>query len=225
MPIPIPVLKRQARALSRAEGIPLHAALDRIAQDHGHADWPRLTARAIPALAARIQPHLPRGSLGLIAARPGHGKTSVALSLAQRTAKAGRRAAVFSLDYGAAELRTRLDHFGSRASIETDTSDDICADYVIDRLGPDPTFAVIDYLQLLGQRRDQPPLADQVAALHAYVRKTGATLLLISQIDRRFDGSAGLPGQTDLRLPNPVDLSLIDRAVYLHDGTLRIDAA
>ena len=42
---PIHQLKRKARLLSRAERIPLHAALDRIAVEEGYRSWSLLAAK------------------------------------------------------------------------------------------------------------------------------------------------------------------------------------
>src|SRR5215470_17176943 len=42
---PIFILKQQAKALSRSEKIPLHAALDRIANREGFAAWSLLAAK------------------------------------------------------------------------------------------------------------------------------------------------------------------------------------
>lgn len=87
-------------------------------------------------------------------------------------------------------------------------------------------MAVIDYLQLLDQRRDTPPLADQIAALSAFARTRQITLICLSQIDRHFDPQVkALPDQQDIRLPNPVDLNHFDQMLFLHDGALRLRAA
>ena len=42
---PIHQLKRKARLMSRAERIPLHAALDRIAVEEGYRSWSLLAAK------------------------------------------------------------------------------------------------------------------------------------------------------------------------------------
>ena len=106
-----------------------------------------------------------------------------------------------------------------------DTSDEICAAYITTRLArlDRPALAVIDYLQILDQRRDTPPLADQLAALNAHAKASGAILAMISQVDRAFDASGGnLPGLRDIRMPNRFDPALFDKACFLHDGQVRM---
>lgn len=85
-------------------------------------------------------------------------------------------------------------------------------------------MAVVDYLQILDQDRRLPLLGAQVAALAAYARHSGVIVVLIAQIDRGFAGEAGPPDWGDFRLPNPVDLDLFNRAVFLHDGAVRVVA-
>ena len=80
---PLYRLKRRARGLSREQGIPLHAALDRVAVAEGFARWSLLASRHAargPAgwLSERLQP----GSLMLLGARPGQGKTLLGIELA-----------------------------------------------------------------------------------------------------------------------------------------------
>lgn len=228
---PIYRLKRQARLLSREAGIPLAQALDRIAAGEGFRSWSHLaaeTARPAPRLFSTLSP----GDLMLLAARPGHGKTLLGLELAVEAVRAGRHAAFFTLDYTDGDVLARLREIGidpvSLADrFALDTSDGICADAIADRLGgmPSGTLAVVDYLQLLDQKRIHPPLAEQVAALRACAQATGAAIVLISQIDRRFDETARvLPGPEDVRLPNPLDLGHFTKTCFLHEGRLELTA-
>jgi replicative DNA helicase len=110
---------------------------------------------------------------------------------------------------------------------EFDTSDLISAGYIAQRLAdaPSGTLAVIDYLQLLDQRRETPDLNAQVRALKLFARDRGLILVFISQIDRSFDPSAKpCPDIADIRLPNPLDLSLFSKACFLHEGEVRFQA-
>lgn len=76
MSAPIYHLKRKARKLSRAEDIPLHQALDRIALEEGYGGWSLLAAKAAAeAPAGKLFQQLLPGDLLLVGARPGHGKT------------------------------------------------------------------------------------------------------------------------------------------------------
>lgn len=240
MPLTVPVyrLKQQARALARRKGIPLHAALDRIAAREGFSSWSLLAARLAAAMGAGTTPaaeafrRLSPGDLALVGARPGHGKTLMGLRLAVEAMRAGRRAAFFSLEYTERDLLERFRAIGVEpAAFEPlftfDCSDAICAGYIAERLAAAPrgTLAVVDYLQLLDQRRDTPDLASQVRALAALAGERGLVLVFIAQIDRRYDPARKpLPDLDDVRLPNPLDLSLFAKACFLHDGAMRFHA-
>ncbi len=104
--------------------------------------------------------------------------------------------------------------------------DEICASHIAHALKdvPKSSVAAIDYLQLLDQKREFPPLADQISALKRLAETHQITIIALSQIDRSFEAIASaLPGFGDIRLPNPVDLPLISKACFLHDGQARID--
>ena len=88
------------------------------------------------------------------------------------------------------------------------------------------SVVVVDYLQILDQRRDTPPLSQQVAQLKDFARQAGVIIICISQVDRRFDLSARAhPELRDVRLPNALDMGLFDKKVFLNDGTVTLDAA
>lgn len=227
---PIHRLKRDARLLSRSAGIPLHAALDRIAAREGFSAWSLLAARAAAlSPAAKLYARLAPGDLVLVGARPRQGKTLMGLQLAREATEAGQRSYFFTLEYAEPDVRDRLAAIGA-AEMATgglfafDGSDAIDAGYIIHALAAAPprTLVVIDYLQLLDQRRDSPPLIEQVRALRAFARARGLILVFIAQIDRRYDPARKpFPGLEDVRLPNPLDLSLFDRACFLHGGDMR----
>lgn len=85
---------------------------------------------------------------------------------------------------------------------------------------------MIDYLQLLDQKRENPELAVQVASLRKFARERGLIVVLISQIDRAYDPSTKpVPDLTDVRLPNPLDLKLFDKACFVQAGELRFQAS
>ncbi|UGY08846.1 DNA helicase [Phyllobacterium pellucidum] len=227
---PVFHLKRQAKNLARELGIPLYKALDQIAAREGFTRWSLLAATAPAGLpASELFSRLDPGDLVLIGARPGQGKTLMGLRLAVQAMKAGRRSAFFTLEYTAKDVVDRLRAIGGNRtlfdqSFELDHSNAICADYIIERLAeaPNGTLAVIDYLQILDQKRDRPDLTTQVQALRGFARQRGLIIVFISQIDRSYDPSLKpCPDLRDIRLPNPLDLALFDKAVCLSNGAVR----
>ncbi|HET6472757.1 MAG TPA: DNA helicase [Pseudomonadales bacterium] len=230
---PIFILKHRAKALSRSEGIPLHAALDRIANDEGFAAWSLLAAKAAnDEPTGRSFAQLVRGELVLIAARPGQGKTLLALDWAIRSMQRGDSAAFFTLDLTAENVAERLASIGFQSDryadrLLVDTSDRICADYVVERLAAAApgTFVVIDYLQMLDQKRTNAELMSQVRTLATFARERQLIVACISQVDRKFDGAQrAWPMADDVRLPNPLDLRLFDRMCFLNRGEIRLVA-
>jgi len=234
--LPIHRLKRRAKLLRRREDVPLHAALDRVASEEGYRSWSLLMARQTEALPpstafARLAP----GDLVIVAGRPGQGKTLLGLAFAVEAMKRGRRAMLFSLEYTEPQLAERLRVVGAAGNdavfaglFGLDCSDAISADYIIDRLAVAPrgTLVVIDYLQLLDQRRDKPELALQIRALKAFAHERGLILVFISQIDRSFEISGKpFPDMADIRLPNPLDLALFDKACFVNRGEIRFQPA
>ncbi|MEO3384976.1 DNA helicase [Mesorhizobium sp. CAU 1741] len=231
---PIYRLKRQARLLARHERIPLHHALDRVAAGEGFSSWSLLAAKSSEAgpeksLFERLSP----GDLLLVAARPGQGKTLLSLGLAIEAIRSGRRSAFFSLEYTEVDILSRFEALGvdpvrHADSFTFDRSDDISGDYMIEKLSTEPrgTLVVIDYLQLLDQRRDKPPVAEQLGRLKSHAKLTGHVLVFISQIDRRYDpGAKSVPDVDDLRMPNAFDVSLFDMFCFLHAGTVHVHQA
>lgn len=228
---PVYRLKRQAKLLSRAEGIPLHEALDRIAVREGFARWSLLAAHlAATAPANTLLNRLAPGDLLLLGARPGQGKTQLSLELAVEAMKSGHQGVFFTLEYSTADIFNLFTRIGEdpaafRNAFEFDASDAISAEYIMARLATMPagTVVVIDYLQLLDQKRENPELMVQVRALKAFAKERGLLMVFLSQIDRTFDASAGVcPGLDDVRLPNPLDLKLFNKACFLHEGELTL---
>ncbi|MBA5802835.1 DNA helicase [Rhizobium changzhiense] len=234
MSAPIYHLKRKAKALSRAEGIPLHQALDRMAQDEGYGGWSLLAAKtAAEAPAGKLFQQLLPGDLLLVGARPGHGKTLMGLELAVEAMKSGRPGVFFSLEYTEEDIVDRFRAIGvDRAQFERlfefDGSDAISSAYIAERLASAPrgTLVVIDYLQLLDQKRENPELSVQVRTLKAFARERGLIVVFISQIDRSYERSQKpLPDIADIRLPNPLDLKLFDKTCFLNNGQVAFQAA
>lgn len=231
---PIYYLKRQARDLSRNENIPLIKALDRIAGKEGFSSWSLLAARASAASpSSELLDRLNPGDMVLLGARPGQGKTMMGLQLIAEAVKQGRRGVFFTLEYNDTDVLSRFKTVGGNLAaanglFEFDNSDAINSDYIMDRLASAQpgTIAVIDYLQLLDQKRCNPELMVQIRALKAFASDNGLIMVFISQIDRSYDASAkSCPDLADVRLPNPLDLALFDKSCFLNDGRMRIGTA
>lgn len=231
---PVHRLKRKAKELAREDGIPLHLALDRVAIGEGFGAWSLLAAKSAETLSAEgILARLEPGDLLLIGARPGHGKTLLSLQLAIAARRAGHRAVFFTLEYTAKDLLGRFRALGVEpAQFEMlftfDDSDAISADHIMRVLAEAPrgTLAVVDYLQLLDQKRGNPELSVQINALKAFAQARGVILAFISQIDRSYDPAVKpCPDLDDIRLPNPLDLSLFSKTCFLNNSEVRSQAA
>ncbi len=230
---PIYRLKHHVKRMARGEQIPLHAALDHIAIREGFRNWSHLSDRhGELASVGQLYAELAPGDLVISAARPGQGKTLLALALAIEAMKCGSHAFFFSLDYTKKDLvgrfralDTNLADFEHRFSF--DGSERISADYIMAKMKDalPGTFAVVDYLQLLDQRRENPDLMDQVRALRSFALERRVTFICISQVDRSYDPARqSFPTLADVRLPNPLDLGLFDKACFLNDGKIRFEA-
>ena len=230
---PVFILKQKAKALARREKIPLHTALDRVARGEGFKAWSQLAAewnsnRSDFDLLAKLQ----AGDLVLLAARPGEGKTLLGFRLAVESVARGNKAALFTLEFTEADVERccnniDIDLGKYRKGMSIDTSDQISAHYIATQLAcaPPATLVVIDYLQLLDQRRANPALRDQVLQLKRLAAERYLIIVCLSQVDRRYDpDSKSCPGLEDVRLPNPVDISWFDKACFLSRGRMRFQA-
>jgi hypothetical protein len=230
---PLYRLKRKARLLSCSENIPLHAGLDRIARQEGFGSWSLLAAKAADTSPAeRLFAQLAPGDLLLLGARPGQGKTLVSLELAVQAMKAGHRSVFFTLEYTEKDILARFRDIGAERKdfdrlFAFDNSDEVSADYIVRQLATAPrgTLVVVDYLQLLDQKRETPDLMTQVRTLQAFAREHGLIFVFISQIDRSYDSSKKpCPDLADVRLPNPLDLGLFSKTCFLNAGKIQFTA-
>ena len=222
---PLFLLKRQAKQRAKNSGVPLHQALDAIAQQYGFECWGLLAARHASAdPVTRLAQRIKQGDLLLLAARPLQGKTRIAFGLMAHRLRAGGHAAFFSLDYTEAQMRAQMAAVTDDASVwqqrfQWDCSDGICAATIMAVLqtAPPGCVVVIDYLQLLDQRRDQPTLVDQVKALRDFARRQQLVLVFIAQLKRAVElAPSSTPTWADVHLPNPLNASLFDRKCFVH---------
>lgn len=227
---PLFYLKRKARLISRRQGIPLATALNEVAREQGFSSWSLLAERRRVEMSNGMDyPPLHAGEMVLVAARPGQGKTLLALQILIDAMRKGQQGLFFTLAYTEREVLERMHRLDATPAnfdglFQLHDSDRIDADYINTSMNgmPRGTVAVIDYLQMLNERRETPDLEDQVRQLRASAKSNGFVMIFISQVDRRFDAEQdGLPGHAHIRLPNPLDLSLFDRFIFLNGGVIR----
>ena len=111
---------------------------------------------------------------------------------------------------------------------ELDSSDAISADYIVSKLAsaPSGTLVVVDYLQILDQKREKPELMVQIRTLQSFARARGLIFVFISQIDRSYDPAVKpCPDLKDIRLPNALDLTLFSKTCFLNNGEVQFRAA
>ena len=59
--------------------------------------------------------------------------------------------------------------------------------------------------------------------INEYAKQQGIIFVFISQIDRSYDLlDQQLPGIENIRLPNPLNLKLFDKACFISNGEARV---
>ena len=222
-------LKREAKRLSKEEQIPHHEALNRIAIRNGYESWNLLVRQNAKLVNIDGLPDSTNhGDIVLLAGRPHNGKTQQAIRMLSDAMNKGWQGAFFTLDYTITDFArvsalAGVDFGILENRLSFYDSDDICADYITHRLANTTrkTMIVVDYLQMLDHRRTNAPIGDQLEVLKTFCRGTGAIMIMLSQIDRRF-GMSGkpTPNLADIRQPNPIDLSLFDHMIFSVEGEL-----
>lgn len=228
---PIFQLKRTAKSLSRSENIPLNQALNRVAGEEGFSSWSELASSPLSlSSTACLLNELMCGELVLLGGRPRQGKTAMALRLIVEAMKRGHHGVFFTLEYNGKDVDELFAKIGANPKkfdnyFDLDNSDNIDVPYIIKKLNtaPSGTFIVIDYLQLLDQRRQSPTISIQLEALKSFVLKRGLIAVITSQIDRSYELSGKpFPNLSDVRLPNPLDLSLFNKAYFMSEGAIQM---
>jgi replicative DNA helicase len=227
---PIFVLKAQAKEVKKSKSIQLSEALNQIAQREGYVSWSLLQSKAgdtYPKTSDEILDYLIPGDLVLIGSRPGLGKTAFALRLLLQAVDEGKRCFFFTLEYSRREVAAKAAEINeligdNDPKLTFDFSDEISSDYIIQKtkgqleLG---SLIAVDYLQLLDQKRSKPELQTQIERLKEFAREQKCILVFISQVDRTFDSSGKIPPTLkDVRLPNPLDLDIFNKALFFHNG-------
>jgi len=235
---PIYVLKSRAKVLKKAEGVSFANALDTVARQEGFATWSLLMSKReslLPESYSDILDFLNEGDLVLVGARPRVGKTTFAFGLIAQAIEAARpKSHVFTLVEREHDSQKRLgayaDSIGQSEDLcWIDCSDDVSAEYIVDtardRAKPG-SLIVVDYLQVLDERRSNPPLQDQISRLKEFAKTTGCIVVILSQLDRRIgDREDQRPTVADIRLPNPVDLDLFNKIILLYRESAEAEEA
>jgi len=230
---PIHVLKSQGKALKKSKSITMSEALNEIAKREGYSSWSLLQVKhsnPFPNSYSEILDFFNKGDLVLIGARPGMGKTSFTIGLfVQAIQKKIAPNFLFTLSEVKKDIIGRIatydetighvnEHIGY---VGVDYSNEICADYIIEKTKytiTEQSVIVVDYLQLLDEKRTNPPIQEQVEKLKKYAKETGCIIIFISQVRREVENQdIAIPFLEDIRLPNPLDLSLLNKIILLYN--------
>jgi len=229
---PVYQLKSKAKKRKKQEGLSLNEALNLVAQEEGFNTWSLLMAKSEafrPKSRKEILGYLNPGDLVLIAARPFQGKTVLTLEVLLQAVREHRSCYFFTLEYTHRAVMTKLCELDESfelndSSLKLDFSDDISAEYIINQTQDsiqDNSLIAVDYLQLLDQKRKHPELQIQIEHLKEYAKKKTCILLFISQVNRAFEADEKtVPGIEDIHLPNPLDLRLFNKILFLHQGNV-----
>lgn len=226
---PIHVLKSKAKKLKLEHSITMVEALNEVAKSEGLASWSLLQAKSediFPGSFKEVLPFFNPGDMILVGARPGMGKTSFAIGLFVEAINQNKpKHFFFSLSEVHRDIETRMTNYDSstrekRQSYLCDYSEMICADYIIEKtdglVGPG-SLIIIDYLQLLDQRRSTPEIKEQLSALKNFAIKSRAIILFISQVDRTLELKQDRrPTTNDIRVVNELDIKVFNKILFLY---------
>lgn len=222
---PIHVLKGQAQLLRKEKSISNTDALNIIAKREGYNSWSLLHSEhrdGFPSSYDGILDYFNPGDLVLIGSRPGMGKTVFTIGLfVQAILKKAAKNYCFSLSEVHKDIAKRMaiydESLGSQNQFfELDYSNDISANYILNKTKKDiskGSVIVIDYLQMLDEKRVNPSLQEQIEILKNYAKEKGCIILFISQLQREVENKK--PTIDDVRLPNPLDLKLFNKLLLL----------
>ena len=226
---PIHVLKTQAKKRKKESGISSVQALNEIAMREGYNSWSLLKSKQssiYPNSYNQLLDFFNNGDLILIGARPGQGKTIFTLGLfVKALQKTTVPNYIFTLCETPNDIIKRIRSYDKKISPDDKNfilnySNDICADYIINLTNPsikEGSIIVIDYLQLLDEKRINSPIQNQIESLKSYAKHKKCEIIFISQIKREIEyQNDQTPALKDIRTPNPFDLKLINKIIFLH---------
>jgi replicative DNA helicase len=237
---PIHVLKAEAQLLKKEKSITNTEALDFIARREGFDSWSLLQSKKddmFPKSYDEILGFFNPGDIVLIGARPSKGKTIFTIGLFVMAVQ--RRLApnyFFTLsevhkdfagkialyDESIGNFEEKLNYIGNRFLdyIAVDFSNEISADYIIERTKKTVSkgsLIVVDYLQLLDEKRSNPSLQIQVEKLKNFAKEKECIVIFISQLNRELENRVDKkPTMEDIRLPNPLELKFFNKIMLLH---------
>ena len=229
---PIHILKAQAQQLKKEKSITNTEALDLIARREGYSSWSLLQSKKddmFPKSYDEILDFFNPGDIVLVGARPSKGKTLFTIGLfVQAIQKKLAPNYFFTLSEIHKDIANRIavydesigninEHLGY---VAVDFSDEISADYIIERTKGSiskKSIIVIDYLQLLDEKKSNPSLEEQVLKLKNYAKEKESIVIFISQLQREVENRTDKrPIMEDVRLPNPLDLKFFNKVIMLH---------
>lgn len=226
---PIHVLKSKAKKLKSEQSISMTQALDLVAREEGFNSWSLLASKkdeVLPKKYSEILDFFNSGDLILIGARPGKGKTSFTIGLFVQAIEQKRpKGFYFTLAETHKDLAGRIASYNEMIGQNDELfglnySNDICAEYIIsvtEKQVQPGSVIVVDYLQLLDEKRVNPPLQDQILKLKEFAKEKGCIIIFLSQIDREIEYRANQrPTIDDIRLPNPLDIKLFNKVIFLY---------
>jgi replicative DNA helicase len=226
---PIHVLKSQAQLLRKDQSISNTEALNLIAKREGYNSWSLLHSEhrdGFPSSYDGILEYFNPGDLVLIGARPSKGKTAFTIGLlVQAIQKKIAMNYCFSLSELHKDIAGRMNVYDeslgdSNQFFDLDYSNDISANYIINKTQKNisqGSVIVIDYLQMLDEKRTNPSLQEQVESLKNYAKEKGCIIIFISQLQREIENRLDKrPIVGDVRLPNPLELKLFNKLLLLY---------
>jgi len=221
---PLHLLKSRAKAIKKNSSLTMVEALDHIAKKEGYLSWSSLQTQqkhVLPKTKQEVFAYLNPGDLMLIGARPGLRKTQFALDILVQALVEDRYCYFFSFEYTHSNISNYLlDDYCNTKYLSIDLCDEISASYIIDKTKSTlskPGVIVVDYLQLLDQKRSNSDIQQQLKTLKAYAKERDFIIIFISQLDRSFDEKCDvLPTINDIRMPNEFDVTLFNKLMLIH---------